>query len=544
MAWTTKIYSFASSISNLWRQPTRRENLTYDKYLPYFDDFDNFPLKWHKAISESPSATACVSTIQDFLEGVDFSDPELGKRVVNPRGETFFQIHQKTCRDFGEFEGFYWHFMYDGTGKITEWYVLPFENCRLGRPDDKGFISKILHNPYFGTKDFKISRDTTYFNSYNPKYVREQIGKEGERYRGQVLFVGTTTALSRFYPMPEAYSAFNWFETEAGIARYFREKIKNGFLKSFMLIMRGNPNEPSKNPEFASVPEGERKTKGQEFDEVIGQNFMGADNAGTMMVQWVDNPEEKPDILAFPENSSTEMFLTADQQATKKITTAWKVPAILANIHEGVSLGGDGNQVRVSVKLMQQRSIKKQRILTDSYQMIFKNFSTPYAKEITIAPYNPYPELEVLDQKIWDAMTDPERRDWIEKNTEIVLFDDDLTTDAALPVPTQARLSNALPVPFSDKIRSNARRALEYQDKAQLRCGGRGGRQVAEMIVNNENMGLKQLKRIYSYLKKNEKFSNSAYSDGCGAIEYQAWGGKDMFEFLDVKLKELDKWLN
>lgn len=541
---TTKIYSFAT---NLWRQATRRENLTYDKYLPYFNDHDNFPLKWHKAISESPSATACVSTIQDFLEGFDFSDPELSKRVVNYKGETFYQIHQRTCKDFGEFEGFVWHFMFDATGKITEWDVLPFENVRLGKPDDRGYISKILYNPFFGTKDFKIQKDTVEYDCFNPAYVKQQILKNGANYRGQVLFVGTTTALSRFYPLPEAHSALNWMESEAGIARYFREKIKNGFLQSFMLIMKGNPSEPSKNPEYSSVPEGERITRAQEFDQVISENFMGADEAGNLMVQWVDNPDEKPEIVAFPSTASTEMFVTADLQATKKITTAFKVLSILANIHEGVSLGGDGNQIRVAVKLQQQRAIKKQRVLTDAYERIWKLFSKPYTEGITIVPYNPYPEMEVLDQKIWDALTTEEKRKWIEENTDIELIQEltpeDLETVPQTTVPA-ARLTNLIPIGFPEQVRANIKKALEYQDKMQLKCGGPAGRMMSQAIVDNQSMGFRQLKRIHSYLGKNSQYANSPFSEGCFAIQYQAWGGKEMHDFLEDKLKDLDKWLN
>jgi len=165
MGFWTKIYSRAT---NLWRQQTRPGQLAENTYLPYFDS-DNFPLQWHKAISESPSATACVSTIQDFLEGFGFSDPELEKKPVNSRGETMFQLHQKSCRDYGEFEGFVWHFMFNRAGKITEWSLLPFENCRLGKPDSHGYINKILYNPFFGTSEYRtVNQETVIYDCYNP----------------------------------------------------------------------------------------------------------------------------------------------------------------------------------------------------------------------------------------------------------------------------------------------------------------------------------------------------------------------------------------
>jgi hypothetical protein len=537
MAFWTKIYS-------LFRQPTKHVNLKEAKYLPYFDDYDNFPLKWHQSISESPSATACVSTIQDFLEGFGFSDPELEKRVVNSRGETLFQIHQKTCKDFGEFEGFAWHFIYNSYGQITDWYVLPFENVRLMKPDDNGYINKILYNPYFGTSDYQnYKRDTIFYDVFSPSEVQKQIDVLGDKrntYKGQVLFVGTTTALSRFYPLPEAYAAIKWMGTEKGIADYHEDNINNGFLQPFMLAMIGDPNAPVNNPEATSTET--QQTVAEAFDEMISNNFMGAKRVGNMMVTWFANENEIPKPVAFPSNNSGDLFLSIDQQSTKKITIAFKVPAILANINEGVSLGGDGNTVRVAVKLMQQRVIKKQRLLTDSYQTILRKMSNPYVQEVFISPYNPYPELEIIDDKIWQEMSPEERRDWIEKNTEIELFDGVVTPTT--PTPTEARISNAIPLGWPESIRKKIKKALDYHDKMGIKCVSRGGRAISEAVVNNNNLGLKDLKRIYNYLSKRKEFENRQYSEGCDAISYHAWGGEEMEKFLEGKLKDVDQWLN
>lgn len=515
--------NFWTKIYALWRQPTQRTNLNFDKYLPYFDGNDNFPLKWHKAISDSPSATSCVSTIQDFLEGAGFSDETLENRVVNSKGETFFQVHQKTSKDFGEFEGFYWLLRFNALGQVTEIELLPFENCRLGPPDSNAYISKILYNPFFGTADFKgIKANTIWYDCYNPKAVKEQIQNQKDHFRGQVLFVGTTNALSRFYPMPEATAAMKWMQVETGVADYHDDNINNGFLQPFMLLMKGDPNAPSSNPEYTSTNPEERITVAQEFDEVVSNNFMGAKRVGNMWVHWVQNPEEKPEVLAMPSNNSGDLFLAVDTQATKKITIAFKVPAILANINEGVSLGGDGNTVKVSVKLMQQRSIKKQRVLTDTYSKVLKQMDKPYAEQVVITPYNPYPDLEVVDDKIWDAMTLEERREWISKNTDIVLFEDD-TLDEPVVQPRPA-VSNAVPIDIPDNIKNTVKKALDYQEKMGLNCGGKAGRQVAKDIIDNKSLGFRQITRIYNYLKKRPEYANSALNEGCEVILYNQWG--------------------
>lgn len=532
-------------IYNLWRQPAPKNAATTDKYLPYNSPcgaYDSFPLVWDKAIQESPSASSCLSTIQDFIEGFGFSDTALEKLPVNAKNETFWQIHHQTVKSFAEFEGVYWLLRFNSLSGITEWEVLPFENCRLGVPDDKGYISKIYYNPFFGTKDYAGAgkSKTVVYDVYNPKAVKAQMAEQKEKFKGQVLFIGTTTARSRYYPLPDSYSVVDWMRIEAGISDYHQDKIDNGFLQQYILVMKGNPNEPSTNPDYQNVNDGQPATVAQVFEDYMSKQFMGRGNHATVMVQWVATNEEAPTAVPLPTTASSDLFVTLDNQAIKKITVGWNVPAILANIHEGVSLGGDGNMVRVAVKLMQQRVIKKQRLLTDAYQMILKNWVKPYVQDIVIVPYNPYPELEVIDQKIWDALTVDERREWINDHTEIKL----LETEVEAPTQAQAKIVNAVPVSFPERVRENARKAIEYQDKMGLKCSGAGGRQVSQAIIDNSNMGIRQLTRIYNYLKKRPQFANSPYNEGCEAISYQAWGGKEMFDFLDVKLKELHAWLN
>lgn len=537
-----KTYSVAQ---NLWRQATRQSNLTEQKYLPYFDGNDNFPLVWHQAISESPSATSCVSTIQSFMVGSGFTDQELEKKIVNLKGETFFQVHQKICDDYAEFEGFAIRVIYNALGKIVGMEQLPFENVRLGPPDSNGYISKILYNPYFGTGDYQtVNKNTCTYDSFNPKLdiVKSQILEQGKNYRGQVLFFGTTTALSRFYPMPEAHAAMKWMKIERGVSDYHEDNINNGFLQPFMLAMIGNPNEPINNPTEGEEP----VSRGQAFDEFVSKNFMGAKRVGNMWVSWFDNKDELPVPIAFPSNNTGDLFLNVDTQATKKITIAFKVPAILANINEGVSLGGDGNTIRVAVKLMQTRLVDKQRDLTDVYESILRNWDTPYTEEIGIKPYHPYPELEILDDKIWNAMTDDERRDWITKHTDI-----DLSTGISEPAPqplqpAQARLTitNAIPVSFPEPVISNIKKTLAYKEKMEVKCGSRGGLELAQAVADNKNLGFKDLKRIFNYLNRNIRYENSPLNEGCGPIEYNLWGGKAMREFLTAKFEEIDVWLN
>lgn len=538
MAFHFRIFDFV----NLLRQPAAKNATTPDKYLPY-GPYDRWPLDWSKTIQNSPTGRSCLSTVQDFIEGDGFSDPDLEKLVVNPSGETFWQIHQKTSDSWGEFEGFAWLLRYNALGKITEIVFLPFENCRLGKPDSKGYISKIYYNPFFGTKDYngQDKKQTKIYDTFNPEAVKEQMLRDKSEYLGQVLYVATTTTLDRFYPKHEAVSSKEWMRIEASVADYHDENLSNGMLQPFMLLMKGDPNAPTQNPDYADFNgDGKPATVAQEFDEIVAENFMGAKRIGNMWVQWVNSTEEAPTVLTLPANNNGDLFNNLDNQSTKKITLGWKVPSVLANINEGASLGGDGNLIRVAVKLMQQRSIRKQRYLTEAYQKVLKNLTKPYLQDVKITPYNPYPELEMVDDKIWETMTLDEKRKWIEDHTDIELLDN-AVVQPDQPTPG---ITNAIPIEFSDSIKNTVKKSLEYSDKMGLKCGGTAGKGVAQMIVDGSPMGFKQLKRIYSYLKKNEQYADRPFQDGCPVILYNQWGGKAMYEYLDSKIKDIDKWLN
>lgn len=482
-----------------------------------------------------------MSTLNDFVQGYGFSDGDLEKMVLNTKGDTFFEIHHHTTKEINQNDGFAWLLRYNSLQQVTEWEVIPFENCRLGKPDDKGYISHIGYNPYFGTNAY-LQNSTIWYDVFNPKGVKDQIINQGNAYKGQIFYYGSTSAISRFYPINEAFSAYKWMRIEAGVSNYHEDNIDNGFLQTFMLVMKGDPNAPSTNPDFQNDDGTTSMTVAQEFDEVVSKNFMGAKRVGNMFVQWVNNNDEKPEIIPMPANNNGDLFVTLDNQATKKITIAFKVPGILANIQEGVSLGGDANQIRVAVKLMQQRVIKKQRVLTDNYSRILRLLARPYVHELKIVPYNPYPELEVLDDKIWAALTPEVQQQWIQDNTEIDLTG--LDNEALKTVPKPANYKNAVVVSFPEKVRNNVKQTLDYVDKMGLKCSSKGAMTMSKMIVDNSSMPLKSLKRISSYLKKNAQYSNSANNEGCHVVEYNLWGGKDMADFLEAKIKDFETWLN
>jgi uncharacterized protein len=97
---------------------------------------------------------------------------------------------------------------------------------------------------------------------------------------------------------------------------------------------------------------------------------------------------------------------------------------------------------------------------------------------------------------------------------------------------------------YPDSVRNNARRVLKYvEENGWGPCGTPVGKQRANQLANGEAVSVDTIKRMFSYLSRHEVDleSSSSYSDGCGLLMYDAWGGKAALVWSRNKLKELEK---
>jgi hypothetical protein len=515
---------------NLIRQPsTYSQEDTYKEILPYGNN-DNFPLRLARLVQQSPTAAACIDTKADFIVGDGFSDSSLENLKVNAQGERFGDIHYKNGQAFAMFEGFAMLIKYSAAATITEVYNIPFEYCRLTKPDDKGNIAKIKVNPYFGTSEYKKTF-TTEYDVYNPdpKVVLKQQERDGKKYKGQLLYFGTTSPLSRFYPSPNYYSCENWMAIDEAIAGFHKHNIENGFFQSVKMTIIGDENAPSTHPddqvwnkEQQIYEPNPQRTNAWRFNQEM-QKFTGWEKAGNLMVLWARMKEEAPSIEPFPSTTNSELFKTIQDLATEQIARATKVPSVLANIQSGASLGGDGNIIRTSVKLMQQRSSKIiaqfERIYADilSHSELFKG-------GVKILNHNPFPEMEKLDPLIWETLPLESKLAWIKKNTDFEIPD----TQPAQPV---NKFQGVFYATYPAEAKSNAKRAQGFRDATSSNCGGKAGWQMCQDIIDGKPLSFKTIKRIHNYLSKNEPNQNKIFSESCEAVLFHAWGGKEMLKW-------------
>lgn len=497
-----------------------------------FGPVNNFPNKLASLVEGSPTATSCLSTLTDFITGEGFNEGEdLENLKVNSQGLTFFNYHNIQADNFSHNWGMATLVKYNKIGQITEFFDIPFGYCRLGKPDSKGVISKIYYNPYFGDALLYQQKDTVEYDVYNPTAAVTQIANN-PNFKGQIYWMGVKTTRHPFYPIPDYFSAQHWMNIEKNAATYFDENLENGFLTPTILKIRGNPNDPS----GVKDSNGDDITKGAMFDKEMTTKFSGAKRVGQIMAFWGDSVEEFPSAEAFPTNANADMHRVTDEHATKKITIATKVPGILANISEGVSLGGDGNTIRAAVKLMQQRVVRPQSLLIAYYQELLKNMVNPYTDTITITSYSPFPELETVDPSIWAELSQQERRDWIRDHTEIQLTEE--VQPELEPEPAQNRITNLHFNSYPKEARENVRRALEYKEKMGANCLKPAGLKFSDSILKGLPLGPKEIRRLSGFLSKRITSKDKPW-DNCETLEYYAWGGSEMMLWANEKVKEL-----
>ena len=90
----------------------------------------------------------------------------------------------------------------------------------------------------------------------------------------------------------------------------------------------------------------------------------------------------------------------------------------------------------------------------------------------------------------------------------------------------------------------NADKALRFKEShPDMKCGTRVGWARANQLAKNENISIDTVSRIASFARF-ERFAGGDYVDNegqynCGAIMYDAWGGKAAIDWAQNKLKEV-----
>lgn len=87
---------------------------------------------------------------------------------------------------------------------------------------------------------------------------------------------------------------------------------------------------------------------------------------------------------------------------------------------------------------------------------------------------------------------------------------------------------------------NNAKKALKYKEENNVSCGTPVGWARANQLAKGENISRETIARMASF-KRHQQHKDVPYSEGCGGLMWDAWGGTSGIEWAIRKLAQIDK---
>ena len=87
---------------------------------------------------------------------------------------------------------------------------------------------------------------------------------------------------------------------------------------------------------------------------------------------------------------------------------------------------------------------------------------------------------------------------------------------------------------------NNAKRAIKFKEKNGSKCGTQVGWTRASQLANKKNITRDTISRMASF-KRHQQHKDVPYTEGCGGLMWDAWGGSTGVNWAINKLKQIDK---
>jgi hypothetical protein len=127
--------------------------------------------------------------------------------------------------------------------------------------------------------------------------------------------------------------------------------------------------------------------------------------------------------------------------------------------------------------------------------------------------------------------------------------EEDFSSDELEAIATLYDLEDAMLASYGEELESyadypesasnNAKRALEWKKENGSSCGTSVGWRRASQLANRQPLSRSTIARMASF-KRHQQNKDVPYSEGCGGIMWDAWGGTSGVEWAISKLKQID----
>jgi hypothetical protein len=337
-------------------------------------DMDNaYPQRMLELVAASPTAKDCWNKRAKFIAGNGFEEPGLGKQIINQKGLTLAKLLKAVATDKALFTGFGIHVNYNANFKIVSVNYVKFEDIRMGDTDCPDTADKYALYSDWGRKTWKniMRSKITFLDKYNPdeNVIKQQVVAAGgwENYKGQLYFFNPEVD---DYPLIEADSVWEDFETEAGIKIFNNREVTTGFLPSTMLFMQSRREEADN-----SRPDEDQNTytnSPSQLEKDLG-SFQGAKSAQKIIVIEYEDETSKPEFQPYSIQNNDKLFEATEKSVEARIIKGFSIPKELIN-SESTSGLSNGGEKREAIREFNDNTAPDRLELTEAIEEIFSHY--------------------------------------------------------------------------------------------------------------------------------------------------------------------------
>ena len=256
------------------------------------------------------------------------------------------------------------HVNWNALYQITDFSVLPYEWCRIGKTDSNDYAGKIA----ICKEWLKPKRsDIQLIDIYNPrkKVIDAQAEKAGgwEHYKGQVLFVNMDTKL--LYPLSRIDSVSEDCDSEAQASVYKNRLLRKGFFGNTLVVTRPLVGDGL---EHGSKALQDAESERERFQQAI-KDSLGAENTGGVLCLEMDFAGEKLEdailIKQIESRIDDKLFNYTESSVRENILVAFNnLPAGLIKTNETSLFGNSGEAIREMKRTYWENTTKDRSLLT------------------------------------------------------------------------------------------------------------------------------------------------------------------------------------
>jgi hypothetical protein len=339
-------------------------------------DMDNaYPQRMLELVAGSPTAKDCWNKRAKFIAGNGFEEKDLGKQIVNEKGLTLAKLLKAIATDKALFTGFGIHVNYNANFKISSVNYVRYEDIRMGDTDEPGTADKYAIYCDWGRKTWKniMRGKITFLDKYNPDpaVIEQQVIDAGgwDNYKGQLFYFNSEVD---DYPLIEADSVWEDFETEAGIKIFNNREVTTGFLPSTMLFMQARREEAdnsrpnSDDQHYYNMP--------SQLEKDLG-SFQGTKSSQKIIVIEYEDQNSKPEFQPYAIQNNDKLFETTEKSVEARIIKGFSIPKELINSEKTSGLS-NGSEKKEAIREFNDNTTADRLELSETFAEIFSRFYT------------------------------------------------------------------------------------------------------------------------------------------------------------------------